>query len=114
MVEQYFADLAETFEKNADPVRAAGAKAYMRNKSEFYGLASPLRRQLVKEFIAKNGYPAYGQLEEMIRFAWEQPQREWQYSAMEITERFVKKADQNLFDLSECHIWRGDTGRGGL
>ncbi len=104
MIEKYFADLTETFEKNADPVRAAGAKAYMRNKSEFYGLTSPLRRQLVKEFIAKNGYPAYGQLEEMIRFAWEQPQREWQYTAMEITERFVKTADASLLDLAEWMI----------
>jgi len=91
MIEKYFADLTEAFEKNADPLKAAGAKAYMRNKSEFYGLSSPLRRQLVKEFIAKNGYPPCDQLEEMIRFAWEQQEREWQYTAMEITEKFVKK-----------------------
>jgi 3-methyladenine DNA glycosylase AlkD len=104
MIEQYFSDLTEVFEKNADPVRAAGATAYMRNKSEFYGIASPLRRQMVKEFIVKNGYPAYDQLEEMIRFAWEQPRREWQYTAMEITEHFVKNADQNLLDLAEWMI----------
>ncbi len=104
MMEQYFAELKEAFERNADPVRAAGAKAYMRNKSEFYGISSTVRRQLVKEFIAKSGLPKYDQLEELIHFAWEQPQREWQYTALEITEKFVKKADKDLIDLSEWMI----------
>ena len=92
MIEKYFADLRDAFEKNADPSIAAGAKTYMRNLSEFYGLPSPLRRQLTKEFIAKSGYPPYEQLDKMVRFAWEQPQREWQYVAMEILEKFNKKA----------------------
>jgi len=104
MIEQYFAELTEAFEKNADPVKAAGAKAYMRNKSEFYGIPSPVRRQLVKEFIVKWGLPRYDQLEELVYFAWEQPQREWQYTAIEITERFVKNADKELLDISEWMI----------
>ena len=104
MIEQYFAELKRAFEKHADPVNAAGAKAYMRNMSEFYGLPSPLRRQLTKEFITKSGYPPYEQLAELIHFAWEQPQREWQYVAMEIVEKSVKKADQSLLDLAEWMI----------
>jgi len=104
MIEHYFAELTKAFEKNADPVRAAGAKAYMRNKSEFYGLASPVRKQLLKDFIAKSGLPRYDQLEELVHYAWEQPQREWQYTALEITEKFVKKADTDLIDLSEWMI----------
>lgn len=104
MIEQYFAELTLAFEMNADPVRASGAKAYMRNKSEFYGLSSPLRRQIVREFIAKAGYPPYEQLEELVRFAWEQPQREWQYTAMEFAAKYVKKAGPELIDLSEWMI----------
>jgi len=104
MIEQYFEELALAFEKNADPVKAAGYKAYMRNKSKFYGLPSPLRRQLLKEFVSKAGYPPYEQLEEMVHYAWEQPQREWQYITMEIVEKSVKKADQSLIDLAEWMI----------
>ena len=104
MIEQYFTELTQAFEKHADPVRAAGAKAYMRNKSEYYGLSSPQRRQVVKEFIAKAGYPPYENLEEMVHFAWEQPQREWQYTAMEITARYVKKAGPELIELAEWMI----------
>jgi len=104
MIENYFAELKDSFEKNADPANAASAKAYMRNKSEFYGLPSPLRRQLLKDFIAKSGYPPYEQLEKMIHYAWAQPQREWQYAAMEIVEKFAKKADPGLLDLCEWMI----------
>ena len=40
----------------------------------------------------------------MVHFAWDQPQREWQYVAMEIVEKSVKKADQSLLDLAEWMI----------
>ena len=104
MIEPYFAELRNAFEKYADPAIAAGAKAYMRNLFEYYGLPSPLRRQLTKEFMAESGYPPYEQLDNMVQFAWEQPQREWQYVAMEILEKHVKKADQSLLDLAEWMI----------
>lgn len=104
MIEQYFAELKIAFEKHADPAIAAGAKAYMRSKSEFYGLPSPLRSQLLKEFISKAGYPANEHVEEMVHNAWDQPQREWQYIAMVIVEKSLKKADQSLADLAEWMI----------
>lgn len=104
MIQEYFTPLTAAFEKHANPAIAAGARAYMRNKSDFYGIPSPVRRQIVKEFLAKEGSPVYGQLEEMVYYTWEQPQREWQYTAMEITEKFVKKADPQLIDLAEWMI----------
>ena len=104
MIEQYFTELRTTFEQYANPTAAAGAKAYMRNKWEYYGLTSPVRRELLKAFIAKEGYPQYGQLEVLLHYAWEQPERDWQYVAMEIVERFVKKADVDMLELAEWMI----------
>ena len=104
MIENYFADLTLAFEKHANPSVAKGAKAYMRNKWDYYGLTSPLRKSLVSEFTAKNGYPLYNELEELVHFAWEQPQREWQYTAMDITGKFVKKAEPGLITLTEWMI----------
>ncbi len=103
-IENYFAGLTDAFTKHANPEKAAAYKAYMRNKSEFYGLTSPVRKQLVKDFTQKSGYPSYDQLEEMVHYAWDQPEREWQYTALEITGKFVKNADQSLIDLSEWMI----------
>lgn len=104
MISEYFSDLATDFERHSNETVAAGARAYMKNKSDFYGIPSPLRKQIVKEFLSKSGYPAYNELKEMVHFAWEQPQREWQYVAMEIVARFVKKADKDLINLAEWMI----------
>lgn len=104
MIEQYFAELALAFEKHSDLATAAGYKAYMRNKFDYYGISSPLRRQLVREFILKAGYPPYEQLEEMVQFAWEQPQRDWQYIAMELVTKAIKKADASIIELAEWMI----------
>jgi 3-methyladenine DNA glycosylase AlkD len=40
----------------------------------------------------------------MVHFAWAQPQRDWQYVAMEITGKFVKSAGPELIDLAEWMI----------
>lgn len=101
---KYFEPLKVLFEKNADPVVAAGAKAYMRNISEFYGLGSTRRRELLKEFLDNYVLPKRDELEEAVRFAWDQPQREWQYIAMEITHRFARKGDASLLPLAEYMI----------
>ena len=101
---EYLLPLKELFEIHSDPVYAEGARAYMRGISGFYGLGSPLRRQLVKEFLVKAGQPAKEQLEEIIHFAWEQPQREWQYAAMEMAARFASVGDEKLLSLAEFMI----------
>jgi len=101
---KYLIPLKELFESNADPGRALPMKAYMRNLSDFYGLTSPLRRDIFREFLMKNGLPVKEQLPELVKYAWSQPQREWQYFAMEITERFARKGDESLLQLAEFMI----------
>ena len=104
MVEKYFDTLAAAFEQHSNPDIAAGAKAYMRNISDFYGLPSPLRRKLVQTFLQQEGYPAFANLESLVHYAWEQPQREWQYTAMDIAGRMVKNAGPGMLDLAEWMI----------
>jgi 3-methyladenine DNA glycosylase AlkD len=104
MVVKYFDKLAAAFEQHADPAIAAGAKAYMRNISDFYGLPSPLRRKLVQTFLKQEGYPTHENLETLVYFAWEQPQREWQYTALDIAGRMVKNAGPGMLDLAEWMI----------
>jgi len=101
---EYLQPLREDFEKHANGKRADGAKAYMRNQFEFYGMSSPERNQILREFLGTLGLPAKEQIAEMVHFAWEQPQREWQYIAMEITGRFAKKGDESLLLLATFMI----------
>ncbi len=104
MVVNYFDPLATAFEQHSNSHIAAGAKAYMRNISDFYGLPSPLRRKLVQTFLQQEGYPTHENLETLVYFAWEQTQREWQYTALDITGRMVKNAGPGLLDLAEWMI----------
>jgi len=101
---EYLQPLREDFEKHANGKRAAGAKAYVRNLFDFYGLTSPERNQVLKGFLGSYGLPASEQLSELVQFAWEQPQREWQYIAMEITVKFAKKGDESLLPLATFMI----------
>lgn len=76
-----FAELEAAFAAHADPERACQMSAYMRGQFAFYGLPSPLRRQLCKPFRrARQDFDsAVGEL-------WSRPQREWRYFALELAE----------------------------
>lgn len=108
----YWHKLEERFKSNGDVIVAAGAKAYMKNQSEFFGIKAPIRRLLMQEFLKETGLPNPQQLPDIIRNAWEQPQREFQYSAMEILYKMRKHSTPQLITLYEfiiCHKSWWDT-----
>jgi len=79
----YLIPVNKAFKQYADPVKAAGAKAYMRNQFEFFGIQTPIRRQISKE-IFQAGLPEIDALPIIIRDAWAQSEREFQYFAIEL------------------------------
>ncbi|NQU35659.1 MAG: DNA alkylation repair protein [Bacteroidetes bacterium] len=50
----YLLPLVESFEKNANPEIAVQMKQYMRNQFDFYGIKSPERKEIYKEFKKDN------------------------------------------------------------
>jgi 3-methyladenine DNA glycosylase AlkD len=54
-------------------------KAYMRNLFDFLGIPTPLRRKLSREFIKAHKAADW----DFINKCWEQPEREFQYLAMD-------------------------------
>jgi 3-methyladenine DNA glycosylase AlkD len=89
------------FEQHSDPVIAEPMKKYMRNKFEFLGLKTPYRKEITREYFKENGYPARKDLDQEILDLWDFPQREYQYQAMDIMEKFIKKPEKNDIDLIE-------------
>ena len=76
--------IRELFARHADSVKAAGAKAYMRDQFEYFGIQTPVRKSLLK--------PLWGEKAEPINWrfvfdCWAQPEREFQYVAMEYLTR---------------------------
>jgi 3-methyladenine DNA glycosylase AlkD len=78
-------DIFEAFRKHANPGQAAPMSAYMRGQFPFLGIPTPLRKSLSREFLkAASRQPVdWGFLAE----CWEQPEREFQYLAMDYLTR---------------------------
>ena len=59
----------------AEPQKASGMAAYMKNHFVFLGLQTPVRRAAVKPLLA--GFS--GDLAQVARELWQEPEREFQY-----------------------------------
>ena len=49
----YYRAVKQLLEGHRDPAQAAPMKAYLRDQFEYLGIKTPLRRALLKEFIAE-------------------------------------------------------------
>lgn len=46
-----YLDVKKLYEEHADPETAVSMARYMRDQFQYYGLKSPIRRKLVREFL---------------------------------------------------------------
>jgi 3-methyladenine DNA glycosylase AlkD len=100
----YLRSLQELFESHSDPVVAIAQAAYMKNKFRFFGLKTDQRRALMRQFFQEYGRPPVEQLEEVVRMAWAQPQREFHYAGMELFTYNAKKLGTGFLPLTEFMI----------
>ncbi|MBN7827174.1 DNA alkylation repair protein [Bowmanella dokdonensis] len=73
----------------ADASRAESMKAYLRGKFDFLGLSSPVRREAVKP-LAGHKWLSAGELLQAAQLLWNQPQREFCYTAVDMLRRQYK------------------------
>ncbi|MEA3505641.1 MAG: DNA alkylation repair protein [Bacteroidota bacterium] len=90
------------FEEQANSYNAKKMSSYMRNKFEYFGLKSPERKDITKLFFKNNGLP--DDVDAMAKEWWQQPEREFQYIAMEMLDKNKKKSDRNRIELYEYLI----------
>lgn len=79
---QWCAELRRRFEASADPERAHGAAAYMRNQFPFLGIATPARRQIVRSTVSDFGVPKAPLA--CAEALWRMDEREYQYAACDL------------------------------
>lgn len=96
---EYLQPLEIAFQKNANAKDASQMKKYMKDKFDFFGIKSPLRKEIYREYKLKYGLIPKDQIEEIVIWCWQQPQREYQYFAMEFLGRVAKKADESTIDI---------------
>jgi 3-methyladenine DNA glycosylase AlkD len=102
--ETYFSPLREAFEENSNSKAAIWMQNYLKGQFPFYGISSPLREVLLKQFYSKYGYPPLELLTECVQYTWQADQREWQYAGMELAFQFARKPDESQLRVAEYMI----------
>lgn len=103
-MQEYIETLELEFAKNAHAAIAKGQRVYMKNHFEFYGIKSPLRRQIQRPFLQRDYLPSKEDLEKIVQILWKKPQREYQYFAQELTAKYTKQLDKKDIELFEYMI----------
>jgi len=99
----YILPIAKSFKQYAQTEKAAGAKAYMRNQFEYFGLTAPVRQSISKTYL-KESLPVYTDLGIIIKELWDLPQREFQYFGLDLIAALKKQWTPEIIDLLEFII----------
>ena len=100
----YIKQLVEIFQQNANPKNAEPMSKYMKNLFPYLGIKTPERRELLKHFFKEHGFPEISDLKQIITDLWELPEREFQYCAVGLLNKFKEKLDKDIIDLYEYLI----------
>lgn len=98
---KYIDDLRETFAFVANPELAVGAEAYMKNQFKFFGIYTNERRTLSTAYIKQIVFLSEKELTKTVKELYKQPEREFQYVAMELIAFHKKQWTENIIQLAE-------------
>ncbi len=102
-------EAASLLAAESDPVRAADMAAYMKSDMPFYGVSSPVRRQILKQLV-DFAPESNDQYRSQVAALWERPHREEKYLAIDWARRhrgFVTFENMDLYErmISEGAWW---------
>ncbi len=96
--------LESEFLKNGKPEIAAGQKAYMRGKFEYFGLKTNDRRVIQKPFLVKQYLPPKMELFGLVKELNNKPQRDFHLFAQELVFKYIKQFEKIDIDLLEYMV----------
>ncbi len=100
----YVSQLEEDFKKQGDRNIAEKQESYLKNQFELYGIPTPLRKETQKPFLLKNNLPLKSELTKITEELWAKPQREFQYFAIDLNRKYLKKIEFQDIELFELMI----------
>ncbi|MEY4278800.1 MAG: hypothetical protein RL377_804 [Bacteroidota bacterium] len=104
MAHPYLSAIQKIFAANGNKTIAKGAKAYLLNQFEFYGIKTPLRRQLCKAFYKAHPIEDHTDLAKLVKECFVEPQRELHYFAIELLGHHKKLWSIKTLPLIEWMI----------
>ncbi|MGC0381316.1 3-methyladenine DNA glycosylase AlkD [Streptomyces sp. SAI-129] len=84
----------------ADPERAAGQRAYMKDVAPFLGLTSPVRRSLTRTVLAGVPRPDESDCAAVALRCWRLPEREYRYFAVDYLRRHVTHCSSGFLPVT--------------
>ena len=73
----------------------------MRDQFDYFGIKTPLRRVILRDFIKQNGLPQQNEMETVVWELWKHPNRECVYAAIEILAKDKKNWREGSIKLFE-------------
>jgi len=102
--ETYINSLECILKENGQKEKAAQMSSYMRNMFPFFGISSPERKEIFRQFIKDKGTPAIEEITGIVKALYDRPEREFHYFAMVLADRLSKKMDRNGFKLFDYMV----------
>ena len=97
-MDRYTKQLYDIFKIHENETNRPSMESYMKNHFQFLGIRTPERRQLIKDFVQLHGLP--NDLS-VIKEIWDLEEREFQYVALDLLSREVKKAEKERIQFYE-------------
>lgn len=103
-------DILSTFKSHQDLDKRKQMSDYMRGQFDYFGLTSPIRKELCKPYLKELPAESKSDLFGLIDLLWQQPQRECHYLAQELLFKIGKKKieEQDLTFIESLitrHSW---------
>lgn len=103
-MEEYIEALENEFLENKNESNAEKMAKYMKNNFEFFGINSPKRNEIQKQFLQKDFLPDKADLNFIVKKLWLKPQREFQYFAQSLVFKYKQQFSVGDIDLFEFMI----------
>lgn len=87
-----------------DESNAQAMSSYMKDHFVFYGIKSPLRKELQKQFVKEWARLESHDFMSLVASMWEKDEREWQYIAMDCIKSYLTKLDESHIPFIESFI----------
>ena len=94
-MKEYLKSLELEFLQNANLKIAKEQKVYMKNNFEFLGIKMPVRKKIQQPFLVKKYLPEKEIAFKIIKKLWVKPEREYQYFAMDLLDKYNRNFDKN-------------------
>ncbi len=104
--ESFVHHIVALFEVHRNDHQASMMSRYMKDQFGFLGIQSPLRRELTRSILANRNLAGLSaeELIPLVMKLWELPYREYQYLAMDLLNRKMKKASYVMIEPLEYLI----------